>query len=437
MIPTYLAKFSAVPKEIKDKIASPEVTARITELAEAYHVDLASTIMKVMVKELKLENLGAYLINELRLGGDQATQLERSLRREVFTDVIDYLLGADKGPKLVFSEADERQVRQTTHDVSTADFDKTIDQSVENIVTQSRVNFGDPLSAGKFRQVMKTYLRGTRDKLSVLEVLTKAAELGGIALNRDTADRIVLLAANFLPKALSAVPRPKIQIPSAPAAERPLRPVAPSIGDLVDTYDLAQSLKSQGKLKKTSKPFVAVTPVALDVDHEIAPPPPVIVPAAAKQILKETIAGKPLDKPALRRIAATPPAVNNLLKSSTGKIKMDDIHFSSQAMSPIDELKYFTLTNFRRLDPDPLKAGEKIKEKLELLNREDYAKKIEGIVAWQGNPLNKLYLSICRRSLDDNIPLDKLLERENKRDPKFMKPQEMSAIIALNRSLRF
>jgi hypothetical protein len=50
------------------------------------------------------------------------------------------------------------------------------------------------------------------------------------------------------------------------------------------------------------------------------------------------------------------------------------------------------LKQFRRLNPDPIKATEKIKEKLELIGREDYAQKINGIVAWHQSPLSAMYV---------------------------------------------
>jgi hypothetical protein len=84
-----------------------------------------------------------------------------------------------------------------------------------------------------------------------------------------------------------------------------------------------------------------------------------------------------------------------------------------------------------------LKAIEKIKEKLELLAKDDYGKKIEGIVAWNESPLSKLYVSLCRRALEENKPVTDILKDELKKEPESLKPEELSAIIALNRQLKF
>lgn len=108
---SFLQKFNNLPKEIKDAVASPEAAALIAELGAQYQVDLATTVMKVVVKEISLDGLGAYLINQMAMSREQAIALEKDLRKKVFSNIIDYLLGPAAGPKLVFSESDEKEVK--------------------------------------------------------------------------------------------------------------------------------------------------------------------------------------------------------------------------------------------------------------------------------------------------------------------------------------
>lgn len=431
---TYLEKFKTLPKAIQAKVDSPAVMASVSRLSQEYKVNLAALILKIMVKEVKLENLRAYLINEFQMPGELAQRLENSLRREVFADVIDFLLGVDQKAALIFSESDEKEVRTVKKPVSTQHFDDDIEAQVEEILKQSRVNFSDPLGSGKFRQVIKTYLRGSRDKVATLEALTKAAELGGVALNRDTAERVMIIATNFLTKQGNGK---KV---STPGGGR--------IAPLTEEYDLVASLKTQGKLK-TAVSRTAIRPrTVLDTSHELMPPVPSVrtaVPVSAtapnqtsRQIVKEAVQKQKVDSKAIKSITTPPPPpVEHLQKSTTGKIKMDDIRYEAKALSPVEELRYFTLVNFRRLDPDPTKAMEKIISKLELLGKENYGKKIEGISAWNESPLNRLYLAVCRRSLEEGMPLSTVLERELQKDKNFLRPDELSAIIHLNQSLKF
>lgn len=87
---TYLTKFKTLPKAIQLKIEAPAVMAAVSRLSQEYKVNLASTILKVMVGEIKLDALRAYFINEFQLAGESAQTLEQKLRREVFVDVIDF-----------------------------------------------------------------------------------------------------------------------------------------------------------------------------------------------------------------------------------------------------------------------------------------------------------------------------------------------------------
>lgn len=443
---SYLQKFNNLPKNIKAAVASPEAAARIIEIGKKYNFDLASLVMKVMVKDIPLDGLSAYLVNQNNLGMDQARLLEKDLRKYIFNNVIDYLLGASAGPKLVFSEADEKEVKTMAEPIETGDFDMKIEEAITRIFEKSRISIADPVVKGKFRQVIKTYLRLTRDKASTMETLTKASELGGVSLSRDAAERAMSWADTEL-KELKKVTTPqsgKIPVPEDKLPKEIIAPASPFVRvPSPAEYNLEASLKEQGKLKTVE------TPKIIEADHEIAPPVPAIVDKtkpetttpAAKKIIKEALkSDKPLDKPALRRLAGetkAPEPIVNLKISSSGKIKMDDVRFTPQVLSPVDELRYMSLKNFRRLSSDPVKATEKIKEKLETLGQEDYAKKIQGIVAWQESPLNNLYLNVCRQALEEGKPVTEVLQAELKKEPTFLKPTELSAIIALNHLLKF
>lgn len=407
---TYLEKFKTLPKAVQTAIEAPAIMTVVSRLSQEYKINLASTILKVMVGEVKLDALRAYLINEFQLTGPQAAALETTLRREVFRDVIDFLLGADQKSPVVFSEADEKEVHSIKKPVATHAFDDDIETQVQEILKQSRINFTDPLGGGKFKQVIKTYLRGSRDKLATLDALTKASELGGVALNRDTAERVIIIASNFLQKS------------SLPKKASTTLPVT-------EEYDLTASLKAQGKLKTPPVAQPSRPKPILDVSHELMPPVPAVVAPKTQPVAKPA---KPKPSPKVRTVTPPPPP-----QAASGKVKMDDIRYEAKALSPVEELRCFTLINFRRLDPDPTKAVEKIKEKLELLGKENYSKKIEGIEAWGESPLNRLYLAVFRRSLEEGKSLGAIIERELEKDKNFLRPQELSAIIALNKSLKF
>lgn len=443
----YLQKFNALPKNIKDAVASPEAAAIITELEKQYTISLAAIVMRVVVKEIDLEGLGAYFINQENMPADSAKALEKDLRKKVFAPIIDHILGPAAGPKLVFSESDEKEVKSIATPVATPDFDAAIEQALNRVVEKAAIHFNDPLVGAKFKQTIKTYLRSTRDKVATLDVLTKASELGGVALARDTAEKALSFAAPELDvlQKIKTGSLPKIAVPEDAIKQKPspFTKVVPLPAQQESEYNLEAALKAEGRLQKPAEPIKNSKPI-IDPAHELEPLVPSIVTKpeiqqpAERRIIKEALAGKPLNKEGLRKVAAAAPKpIVNMPTSASGKIRMDDIRFTPQVLSPVDELRYMTIKNFRRLHPDPIKAIEKIKEKLELLGREDYAKKIEGIVAWNESPLSKQYVAMCRLALEQNKPVTDILQAEIKKDPQALKPEELSAIIALNRQLKF
>jgi len=437
---SYLQKFNSLPKNIKDAVSSPVATARIIALGIQYKVELAPVVMKIVTKELTLDNLGAYLVNQLSISADLAKSLEKDLRQQVFASVIDFLLSPSNSPQLVFDVADEKEVKAVAKPMASIDFDQAVEEALERVVTKSHIGMDDPLVGGKFRQVIKTYLRGTRDRSSTLEALTKAAELGGVSLSRDAAERALgsaTLELSALTKTTTAPIATKIPVPEDTVAKpSPFKKIATP-----EEYNLASEIA-----KNNLVPLVKEKPkeIILDTDHEIAPPTPVVVQqkeisAPVRTIVKEAISGKPLNKTSLRKVteAVKPKTIVNFSTSDTGRIRMDDIRYTPQTVSPVDELRFMSLKQFRRLNPNPVKAIERIKEKLEFLGKEDYGKKIEGIVAWHESPMSNLYIQLCRRALDENKPVTDILRDELKRNPDSLKNDELSAIIALNQDLKF
>ena len=64
-----------------------------------------------------------------------------------------------------------------------------------------------------------------------------------------------------------------------------------------------------------------------------------------------------------------------------------------------------TLVDFRRLSSDPVEACRKIIDKLDLLEEHSYAKRIEGVKAWQQSEVNKLYLQVIMAAFSGGKPI--------------------------------
>lgn len=87
----YLQKFNSLPKELRNQISSPAVMTALSELENKYRVDLAMVVMKMMIKELTLKSLPAYLISEFDLAPSAAENLGRELQDKVLASVAGHL----------------------------------------------------------------------------------------------------------------------------------------------------------------------------------------------------------------------------------------------------------------------------------------------------------------------------------------------------------
>jgi hypothetical protein len=152
---SYLQKFNNLPVAIKNAVASPEATARIAALGKQYNLELASVVMKVVTKEIKLDGLGAFLINQLGIPAETSRSLEKDLRKIVFAPVIDFLLSPDANAKLVFDQSDEHEVKTIAKDLTSFDYDAQVDEALElmTAVTQFAQSIKDAFSYPVYRLV--------------------------------------------------------------------------------------------------------------------------------------------------------------------------------------------------------------------------------------------------------------------------------------------
>jgi len=392
----YLKKFNALPAEVKAKVSSKEAIAAIEALEKKYQVALAALVMKVMVKEVALGELAVYLVKE-NLGKIRAEELARELKEKIFS-FLDAQTPAAKGASFFFSADDEAEIRELAKNIGQlAKIEEPVvpvvpvERKLEEVIRRAQINFGSVELADRFSQILKTYLRGIRNRLETKMTLVKPFLNGGLSFDHDSAEKVMVLAD----KAIKAkpgetmAPPPKIKLPELAAIGREA------------AYDFS-------RLKK------------LDTGHELpAPPKPAAPPAAAGQM--------PLIK---RRFEA-----ENLSQST--KARIEDVKFVPKVMGPIDEIKYLDLTAFRRLGGDPFKTAEKIKSKLALLEEESYGKRLEGIKAWRLSPIFKLYLALGGLSISANKPIDVIIEERKLAGGEYLTADEFRAIMDLNKNLRF
>ena len=130
--------------------------------------------------------------------------------------------------------------------------------------------------------------------------------------------------------------------------------------------------------------------------------------------------------PRLRRTVPTDRPVVTDVKTPTPMV-----------MGPIDELQHMNLTEFRTLGADPEHSTESLVEKVNLLLEQGVTEKSKGIKAWKKSPLNKEYLEIGQKSMDEGKSVEEYIVAQLKKKPHTMTLEEFDAIADLNKNLRF
>jgi hypothetical protein len=488
----YLQQFNKLPEDLRNKISQKEVMSKVSELEKKYKVDLAALVMKVMVKQVPYHNIALYLVGEKDLNENKAEELSKELKETVFKTVNDYLetdknKGEDSNKgievnKLQTEDKDNNPQELINQITKKEEYNLKIDTATQEIIDKADVSLSSAYLYDRLHLVLRTYIKGVRDKIATRSVLSRSAQEGGINLDDAIIDKLLKLADEYKKSQEPEIEKPKTKV--SEEAEK-----IDKLEVLNENYSLKESLKAKVEEKEENKKTVKEEEdkdkkkedlyKKLNIQKEITSPSPVVKKSEKKledKIKKET---KEETFTSKDKNIATPaqtekkqefehknksdntikregiksaesksellaeenkePSHSDLSQApiSSGKKAMQDIKVNQRIMGPVDELRYFNLKNFRRLSSDPEEAFVKVRDKIEVLAKESYEKRIEGIKAWKENPLNKLYHQISRESLDKARPISEVIQARQENNIDTLSNEELKALIAFNRSYMF
>jgi hypothetical protein len=390
---SYLEKYEQLPLATKQRFSSPTIVSAIKELEQKYQIVLGVFVIKLLVKEIPSQGLAETIAREFFLPSEQAQSLATELRQNIFSiksteEVADYL-------------------PQTTIDQSVEQL-KKIDQKISEIISKAKINFASSELEERFKKILSTYLRGIREKVNARESLMKDVESGGLGFDINSANSILSLAKD----------EPTVAPIKQPISWMPAEIVKPTIARDVE-YDLAASIKAKQAQDQPLIPASAVIPAKTVI---LEPPVPVIMEAPIKEI--------PIVKEPEEVVAK-----DSRPRTESGKIKMEDIQISPKVYTPVDELKYMTVKNFRNLSNDPVRAMEVIKKKIEVLGQEDYGKKVEGVAGWKASPINHMYIEAYQEAIGSGVSVEDILTKRRTANPDYITSAEFEAILAFNQEI--
>jgi len=103
------------------------------------------------------------------------------------------------------------------------------------------------------------------------------------------------------------------------------------------------------------------------------------------------------------------------------------------SMGPIDELKNFSLIDWRRLGVNSKACGEKLMEKFKVLEQESWLTFMDGVEAWYNSPIYWQYKDIISQSLKQNRTISEVLSGLDHAQQ--LKLEEFMAIAELNKTI--
>lgn len=428
---------------IADRLGSDEIQKNIGKIAEEFGLNLAAlayaveySILKkdlaVYLPDLLKENLNVDLRTAVKVAKVVAEKMfpifkdrlaEKENYQELWKDMPKASLERDvpKGREVKGSASVAAPTAKSEPDVPKSNFEKraqdemeveinkkkkeiktasapvksaedTLALKVKSIVSSSQITFTDPALQRRLETIISARLRDVRDESETKEMLLRGEKVGGLGLNVEQTERVLKLLAG-------------------------------AVGEFQSIYKKEEEIKKQAFLRAQTEKEALRRQERERKERE------------EREKLYSRVTGI---TPTIKEVKKQElPATSYQLQAPATKPRVEEIKFTPKIKGPVEELGAMVLEEFRRMSKDPKMAIEKIKDKLELLGEENFTQKMQGIAAWQDSSVNKLYLNLLKESLARGVAPIAVIEEYAKAAKPTLTKEEFTAIMELNRSLRF
>ncbi len=524
----YIQKFNNLSQEVREKISAFDTVKKVEKLEDVYDLNLAPLIMKVMVLDVKINQLREYLMEEMGLEKERAERLKKELIDDVFSKVADYLGIEIKNKELEddintqvdhqdkggfsFSQEEEKEAQGLADKIR--DYEELdplryqIEHKADKIIKEADINFSSEFLFSRLRKILIIYLRSVRNQVNTKQTLFKDVASGGLELEELEADKILDIAKRekidlgeepyFHPQdvrytkeyggQLSPYKEKKIISKEKEKSEQEQLEEKKKINNQKQASskdaDTGEKMIIQENKQKSPGIDLSRTARDRDIDYDLKSvlenkqeqrkETPKINQKKKEQSQKgrkeniekgkkeekkgvfstktpkdkDKVAGKEReqkqgqaqkqdqDKKAKQSFKEKKKQFPRS-KKAEGKQKMEDIKPAPKAMSSLDELRYMDVVTFRRLAEDSNEKQEKIKKKIDLLGKESLGKMFDGIKAWRQSPVNKMYISMGKESINNNKDIKTIIREKKSHNQDYLIEAEFNAILELNKKLRF
>jgi hypothetical protein len=339
---------------------------------------------------------------------------------------------------------------------------KVLNDAVHAIVERIPSRPTDDYLVRRLESIISTRLRDVRSRNEVLLKLMREVKVGGMDMDRATAERVAEEIEKGYKEFRSAIheeeksrlfkqladQEKKIEERKRREAEAHAR----WYEEKIKSRQLADEEKKKvlERMKVIAQGYTTPIPSPVEAKEKVkekaafgelvpaapAPPPAALigpkespVPEAPRAPMAPAAPAKPVVKVSRETAEA--------VKQVPGaRPRVEDVKVVRQRLTgPLQEIGGMTLESLRRLGT-PEDAVRKVTASIDLLGQESFERRVQGIQAWQGSPLQQLYLSLLAEAFKGKKSVNALAEEKRKAGSDVPTPDELQAIITLNTKLR-
>lgn len=105
-------------------------------------------------------------------------------------------------------------------------------------------------------------------------------------------------------------------------------------------------------------------------------------------------------------------------------------------MGPAGEMSSLTLVEFRRLGQGAADSARRLIEKFHHYQKESFALWAQAVNGWRQSEVHRIYLDMGRQSLEQGIPIAKVVQQRAAAGLPYLSEHEFSIVADFNRQLQ-
>lgn len=454
MATAYISKLNKLSPALQARLSDEKFLTKIDGLEEQYGIKAVLLLLSLLLNEIDYGSLddkmkddygfNDFLAREIKgrfgelieeLGSAMASEEMKAAPAEIKVEPIKEVKKIKARPvdfsTSSFSDADEAEVKKYLTQTPKEIVDYTA--QTREIITQFNYQPADEVITKRLENIVLARVKDIRDDLETREILLKGKKVGGMEFTDAQADDLLNLIKQDRPASIGMAAN---KLPPLPIKNIVVDDVMAKLPTTDDNQPKIEMEDGLPVVKMPTEPIVIKQPQkSSDVNQYINENK---LPAGRNDVKIKPVEIEALPAPQPQPFDTAKMIPESVLNAKTAlKPNLDDVKLERKTMGPIDELETMTIIEFRRLAADPQTAVGKIKEKINLLEKEGFNRRLEGINAWQKNEVNKFYRLLGQLSMSDGKSIEDVIKERLIGGKPTLALDEFNAVMELNRILRY